>query len=279
MSSCTPTPRKGRTCGTRSTGTSPTRVRPRWEPRGNEAIQPGSTGFEDDLAEITRGRPDALFLNLFGIDAINALTAAQDAVPEETQIVVPFIDDSLGYIVGSDVADVLGTMPWEAGLEGEYADAYDSAYVSSYGTIAGGDAATGSGTAHVTYTQTLQVRRCRRRARRIVRSGAIQSALEGHEYDTGGGDQRLQACNPPGQPCCPGRSRQVQSRPGGNFELLDHRDGVVPTCEEEPANVLLAVAPQPTFSTIECPASDGDRTRRWRRGTAAGEPPGDVTQS
>jgi len=100
MSSCTPTPRKGRTCGTRSTGTSPTRVRLAGNREGNEAIQPGSTGFEDDLAEITRGRPDALFLNLFGIDAINALTAAQDAVPEETQIVVPFIDDSLGYIVG-----------------------------------------------------------------------------------------------------------------------------------------------------------------------------------
>ncbi|SFR92748.1 ABC-type branched-chain amino acid transport system, substrate-binding protein [Halomicrobium zhouii] len=208
---------------------------PRWEPRGNEAIQPGSTGYEDDLAQITRGRPDALFLNLFGIDAINALTAAQDAVPEETQVVVPFIDDSLGYVVGSEVADILGTMPWEAGLDGEYAKAYDSAYVSNYGTIAGGDAATGSGTAHVTYTQTLQFAAAAARAESFD-PGAIQSALEGYEYDAGGGDQRLQACNHQASRAVPVvRGRSSQDSGGNYFELLDHRDGVVPTCEEEPA--------------------------------------------
>lgn len=208
---------------------------PRWEPRGNEGIQPGSTGYEDDLAQITRGRPEVLFLDLFGIDAINALTAAQDAVPEETQIVVPFIDDSLGYVVGSDVADVLGTMPWEAGLDGEYAEAYDSTYVSNYGTIAGGDAATGSGTAHVTYTQTLQFAAAAARAESFE-PGAIRSALEGHEYDTGGGDQRLQACNHQASRAVPVvRGRSSQDSGGNYFDLLDHRDGVVPTCEEEPA--------------------------------------------
>jgi len=112
--------------------------------------------------------------------------------------------------------------------EGEYADAYDSAYVSSYGTIAGGDAATGSGTAHVTYTQTLQFAAAAERAGSFD-LGAIQSALEGHEYDTGGGDQRLQACNHQASRAVPvvrGRSSQDLA---GTSSYFDHHDGVVPT--------------------------------------------------
>lgn len=209
---------------------------PNWQPRGNEAIRSGSTSFEEVFERATSGRPGAIFLNLFGIDAINALSAAADVVSDDVQIVVPVIDDSLEYVVGSGVADVIGTVPWDPSIDAEYADAYDSAYVAQYGRSAGGEAESGSGTAHVTYVQTLQYAAAAERAG-SYNADDIRSELEGHQYAVGAGDQQIQACNHQSDRAVPVvRGTSSRGANGNHFELLAHADGVIAGCDESPAS-------------------------------------------
>lgn len=208
---------------------------PDWRPRGNEAIQPGSTNFEDDVKQAASGRPGAVFLNMFGIDVINALSVAVDVLPEETQIVIPYIDDSLGYLAGSDVAGVIGTTPWDPEIESQYTDTYHSTYVTRYGMSAGGKAQTGSATAHVTYVQTLQFAAAAERAGSFDPE-AIRAELEGTEYDVGLGSQEIQACNHQATRPVP-VVRGTESRSARTFfDLLDLADDVVEGCQESPAD-------------------------------------------
>lgn len=208
---------------------------PDWTPHGNMAVQSGSTDFTDVIQRASSGHPDAVFLNLYGIDAINALSAAADGLREGAQVVVPLIDDSLSRVAGSDVAGVLGTTPWDAGVDSGYTDAYDSAYVSQYGRSAGGNAQSGSGTAHVTYVQTLQFAAAAQRAESFDHAD-VRSELEGNEYDAGLGSQTLQSCNHQATRSVPVvRGTSSRHSSGNYFELLSVVDDVVRGCHESPA--------------------------------------------
>lgn len=207
-----------------------------WQRHGNEAIQSGTTGFDDEIERAASGHPDAVFLDLFGIDAINGLSAAVDGLPEEIQIIVPLIDDSLGSVLGSDVEGVIGTIPWDAAIDARYTDTYDSAYVSQHGPSAGGQAQTGSATAHVTYVQTLQFAAAIARAESVDPED-VRAELEGHEYDVGLGSQTLQACNHQATRSVPVvRGTSSRSSSGNYFELLELVDGVVGDCQESPGS-------------------------------------------
>ena len=165
-----------------------------WQARGQDTVRPGSTNLDSKLQSIANRRPGVVVLNLFGLDAVNAVRAANEALSEDTGVVVPVIDDSLGYTLGADLAGIVGTVPWDAGLEGDRSATYDEEYVISYGRSAGGQAQAGSGTAHVTYTQTLLYAAAAERAGSFD-GEAVATALEGMEYDVGIGPQKMRGCD------------------------------------------------------------------------------------
>lgn len=206
-----------------------------WRPLGTKAVRPGAKTLESDLERAASRRPGAVFLNLFGVDAINAVAAARDVLDDDTQIIVPLIDDSLGSVLEGDVDGLLGTLPWTASIESEYGSAFDTAYVSHYGPSTGGDAQSGSGTAHVTYVQTLQFAAAAERAGSFE-PGAIQAELEGARYDVGLGPQELQACNHQAdRPVPVVRGTDTRGGSGDYFELVDIADDVARGCDESPA--------------------------------------------
>lgn len=206
-----------------------------WRPLGTKAVRPGAKTFESDLERAASRRPAVVFLNVAGIDAVNAVAAARDVLSDDTQIVVPLLDDSLDDVLEGDVDGVIGTVPWTSSVDGEYGAAFDDAYVAHYGPSTGGEARSGSGTAHVTYVQTLQFAAAAERAGSFDH-GAIRAELEGAQYDVGLGRQELQACNHQSdRPVPVVRGTDSRGSNGDYFELVAMADDVARGCDASPA--------------------------------------------
>lgn len=205
-----------------------------WRPQGRDSARPGSGNFDAKLQEVAANRPDLLVLNLFGLDAINAVNAAQEHLDEDTPIVVPVIDDSLGLAVESAMSGVYGTIPWDAGVGGELSGTFDEEYILEYGPSAGGQAQTGSGTAHVTYTQTLLFAAAAERAG-SVDPDAVRTELEGMQYDVGFGQQQMRACDHQStRPVTVVRGIENTHANLNRLEVLASTNALAP-CEEAPA--------------------------------------------
>lgn len=207
---------------------------PDWRAVGQETALPGSTSFDDELELISSSRADVVFLNLFGLDAVNAVRSAKEILDEDVGIVVPVIADSLEYTIESDVAGVVGTIPWDAGLEGDGITDYNDSYVTTFGQ-SGGRAQAGSGTAHVIYVQTLLYAAAAERAESFA-ADAIASELEGMEYDVGLGSQEMRSCDHQARrpvPVVKGINSNTAER--NHLEIASVVRDPYGTCEESPA--------------------------------------------
>lgn len=207
-----------------------------WQARGNEAIRPGSTDFREEIERVAASQPNVLVLSLFGLDVANALSTAKEQLSDSIDIVVPVIDDSLDSIVGKSVSEIMGTMPWDSNIDSEYTSPYNDAYITNYGPGGSGQAQTGSGTAHVVYTQTLHFAAAAERAGSFD-PNVVQSELEGSEYDVGLGQQTLQTCNHQATRPVPVVRGQSNSPPDSNhFELVTLEGDVTADCSSELAS-------------------------------------------
>lgn len=206
-----------------------------WEPATRVSARPGAETFEEILDRAEEQSPDLVFLNLFGLDAINGLTAAREVLSEDIDIVVPVIDDSLGSAVEDDVEGVVGTVPWDVEVGGDAAAAFDDAYTRSYGPSSGGTEQTGSGTAHLIYVQTLVY------AAAVERAGsfdaeAVVAELEGATYDVGLGTEELRTCDHQATRRIPVvRGTGGTSAEGNRLALASNVTDAFRGCEEPPA--------------------------------------------
>lgn len=208
---------------------------PDWQARGRDDVRPGSTNLDGKLETAAASRPDVVVLNLFGLDAINAVDAANDVLADDVGVVVPVIDDALGIELEAGVSDIVGTIPWDVSVGGDLSTAYEDEYVFNYGPGAGGQAQTGSGTAHVIYTQTLQYAAAAERAGSFD-TDAIVAELEGVSYDAGLGEQQLRACDHQStRPIPVVRGIEHPTADRNRFELVTLATDAVGGCEDAPA--------------------------------------------
>lgn len=163
---------------------------PDWRPRGGAAVTSGSRDFASQLSRAETRRPDVLFLDLFGLDAVNALASVRSELSADVTVVVPYLDDDYATSLVGGLTDVVGTTPWTRGVDSATGIAYETAYrsVDSEGHV------TGAGTAHVTYVATLQFAAAAERAGSFDLA-AVRPELESLQYDVGLGSQRVQQCN------------------------------------------------------------------------------------
>lgn len=208
---------------------------PEWHEIGTETVRPGSTGLEDELETIGGTSPDVVVLNLFGLDAVNGVRAAKEVLGEDTGIVVPLIDDALGYTIGGDVEGIIGTIPWDAGLDSNLTITYSDEYVTNIGRTAGGEGRSGSGIAHVIYVETLLYAAAAERAGSLD-SEAVASELEGMEYDVGLGIQQMRACDhQANRPIPVVRGIESQTANGNRLEIMRVARKPLRGCDEPPA--------------------------------------------
>lgn len=205
-----------------------------WRLSGKTTTIPGSTDFQEQLQSAEGAVPDAVFLNLFGLDAANALNQATDIISSNIQIIVPYMDRTVAQTVSENIATVLGTVPWIRSINNDPSNAFEDAYQSEYGDGSGDD--TPSGIAHHAYVQTLQYAAAAERAGSFD-ADEIRDQLDGHSYDVGLGDQTMRACDHQATRSVPivrGR-RASQQRNNRYLNLLRVADDVTPSCDEPPA--------------------------------------------
>lgn len=208
---------------------------PAWEPATRVSARPGAETFEEILDRAEEHGPDVVFLNLFGLDAINGVTAAREILSEDVTVVVPIIDDTLGQAVEEDMEGIVGTVPWDANVGGTAAATFDDAYTLNYGPSSGGTAQTGSGTAHLIYVQTLVYAAAAERAGSLA-ADSVVSELEGTTYDVGLGTEELRACDHQARRRIPVVRGTAGTFAGGNrMELVRSFSSAVGGCDEPPA--------------------------------------------
>lgn len=208
---------------------------PNWRARGNETVRPGADNLEDVVRNATTDRPDVIFLNLFGLDAINGLEAVRSVRGQDIDVVVPVIDDSLGRAVEGGMEGIYGTVPWDAGVGGDASAAFNRTFRGQYGRGAGGSARTGSGTAHVIYTQTLLFAAAAERAGSLE-TDAVTAELEGMTYDAGLGGEELRACDHQAtRPVTIVRGTSGAVADGNRIEVSTVADDAIGDCDDSPA--------------------------------------------
>lgn len=203
-----------------------------WRLNGSSATIPGSTDFRQELQTAEGTVPDVLFLNLFGLDAANALSQATETISDDIQIVVPYLNRTVVQTARSDVATVLGGVPWIWGLDDGPSSAFEDAYRNAYESDANalGDGAP-SGIAHHAYVQTLQYAAAAERAGSFD-ADAVRTAMNGHTYDVGLGEETMRACDHQAVrpvPLVRGR-RASQQRNGQYLNLMEIVGDVTPAC-------------------------------------------------
>lgn len=209
---------------------------PEWSEINTMQVRPGSTGLKDELETIAGASPDVVILNLFGLDAVNGVRAAKEILDEDTGLVVPLIDDSLGHTIGSDLEGIIGTIPWDAGIDSGLSVTYSDEYVTSFGRTAGGEGRSGSGTAHVIYVQTLLYAAAAERAG-TFETEAVANELEGMEYDVGLGVQEMRACDHQAtRPLPVVRGLDSQTADGNRLEIMRMSRDPLGPCDQPPAS-------------------------------------------
>ncbi|WP_372479362.1 ABC transporter substrate-binding protein [Halomicrobium sp. HM KBTZ05] len=205
-----------------------------WRPTGGISVRPGTTNFESAINDDILSDVSLVFLDLFGLDAVNAIQWARAALSDDTTVVVPYLTRSIAESLGDRVAGIYGTVGWHEDLGTPLSGTFGEAYQREYGT---GDAETlaASGPAQTAYAQVILYAHAAERAGSFD-AAAIRNELEGLEYAAGAGTQKMRACDHQSVRSVPvvrgrARSDSVDDR----FELRGAKRGMEPGCEAPPA--------------------------------------------
>lgn len=208
---------------------------PDWESMGTIKTRRGNTNMEEEVATFNQADLDVVFCNLFGLDAINFLTEAAKNLDDSTSIVVPWINQSIAETVQKDVADVIGTVPWDAGVDSTRSTAFADSYRAEAAIVSGSPSNAPTGPAHHMYCQTLMFAAAAERAGSFD-SADVRSELEGLTYDVGFGEQTMQACNhQASKPIPVVRGQAEVTSTGSWFEVISVEEDMVAGCDEPPA--------------------------------------------
>lgn len=209
---------------------------PNWNRLGSIPTRRGNTNMEEEVATFNQVDLDVLFCSLFGLDAINLLTEAAKNLNDNTTIVVPWINQSIAETVQEDVADVIGTVPWDAGVDSTRSTAFADSYRAEAAIVSGSPSNAPTGPAHHMYCQTLMFAAAAERAGSFD-SADVRSELEGLTYDVGFGEQTMQACNHQASKPIPVVRGQAEATSTGSwFEVISVEEGMVGGCDEPPAS-------------------------------------------
>jgi len=206
-----------------------------WTPSGNVAVRSGSTDFRSALSQAASNNADVVFLDLLGLDAVNAIQQARDLLREETVVAVPFLTQSVADSLGERVDGIYGTVGWHENLDTPLSTDFSDAYQNAYGGTVGTTSLVPPGPAQNTYGQVLLY------ASAVETTGsfdpaAVRDTLEGFEYALGAGAERMRACDHQAQRSVPVVQGSADTDSVGNyFELLRGRRDMEPACDEEPA--------------------------------------------
>jgi ABC-type branched-subunit amino acid transport system substrate-binding protein len=206
-----------------------------WTPRGSVAVRSGTTNFESALGEAATNRVNIVFLDLFGLDAVNAVQQAQEVLSEDTIIVVPFLTQSVADSLGERVAGIYGTVGWHENLDTPLSNTFSDTYQSEYGGTVGTTSLVPPGPAQNAYGQVLLWASAVEVAGTFD-SDALGDTLEGYQYALGAGGEQMRACDHQARRAVPVVRGQAETDSVGNyFELRDGRRNMEPPCDEEPA--------------------------------------------
>jgi ABC-type branched-subunit amino acid transport system substrate-binding protein len=206
-----------------------------WKDIGHATVRPGSTRYGDELETIAAKEPDVVVMNLFGLDASNAIQSAQEILTDDVEIVVPLLDDTLEHTLGSNMEGIIGAIPWDAGVDHDLTVTYSDEYVTEFGRSAGGEGQAGSGIAHVIYVETLLYAVGAERAGSFD-GEAVATELEGMEYDVGLGQSTMRGCNHQSTRSLPGvRGLASQTADRHRLEVIRMARDVSRGCELAPA--------------------------------------------
>jgi ABC-type branched-subunit amino acid transport system substrate-binding protein len=196
----------------------------------------GTQSYESSLQEAADLGPDVLVLNYYGLDGANALSQAEDIVPDDMNIVVPLFDRAMAAAAGGAIEGVFGTVNWESNIDEPASRGFNQAWMNA---SMGDQTATPtpSGVAHLAYWQLLQYAAAVERADSFHPDDVI-TQLEDHEYGTGMGTQQYRACDHQtirSVPVVKGLSEQSQY-PGTYFQHPIITEDIGYGCDEPPAN-------------------------------------------
>jgi ABC-type branched-subunit amino acid transport system substrate-binding protein len=160
----------------------------------NIDVQVGTTNFKpvfENLPDrIMEYEPKIVFLNLFGLDAANAVREAQRTLKEklpDIQIVIPLMDRPMAKAAGGQIEDVIGTVAWDPAISTPLSESFTQAYQSEYNNIPPSPAIIG-------YIQVLQYAAAAARAGTFYPPDVIKE-LEDHVYAAGMGKEELRKCD------------------------------------------------------------------------------------
>ncbi|QCD66313.1 MULTISPECIES: ABC transporter substrate-binding protein [Halomicrobium] len=206
-----------------------------WRPTGGIAVRPGTTNFESAINEGTLSDVTLVFLDVFGLDAVNAIQWARDTLSEDTTVVVPYLTQSIADLLGDRVAGIYGTTGWHEDLGTPLAGTFGEAYQREYGR-SDSDALVAPGPAQTVYAQVVLFAHAAERAGSFDAT-ALRTELEGLGYAAGAGTQEMRACDHQSIRSVPiVRGRAQTESIDNNLELRAVKRGMEPGCEEPPAS-------------------------------------------
>lgn len=209
---------------------------PPWEDMGRLSVRKGTQDFSDHIAEFNDAELDVLFVHLFGLDAVNFLKQAAADLNDDTTIIVPWIGQSVANDLEDDVDGVIGTVSWDVGIDSPISKTFAQNYLTEAATVSGSPAPVATGPAHDMYFQTLMFAAAAERAGSFD-ADAVREELEGLTYDTGLGDQTLQACNHQANKRVPVvRGQSSKTSEGSWFEVVTAVENAIAGCDEPPAS-------------------------------------------
>ncbi len=153
-----------------------------WTTVENVLTPLASTDFSAYIAPVLNSGADVLFLNHYGGNMVNSLTAAvqfglrdKQVNGKQMEIVVPLYSELMAQGAGENIRGILGSSNWSWQLQ----DAGTQAFVKSFGTKYGFPP---SQAAHTCYAQMLLYADAANRAG-TFNPCAIVEALEGYAFD------------------------------------------------------------------------------------------------
>jgi len=205
-----------------------------WRPTGGIPVLPGTTSFESAINEEVLSDITIVFLDLFGLDAVNAIQWARNTLSDDTVIAVPYLTQSIAYSLGDRVAGIYGTVGWHENLDTPLSHEFSKTYQREYGQI-GSESVVPPGPAQTIYGQVILYALAVERAGSFEAT-AVRDELEGIEYALGAGGEVLRACDHQSVRSVPIVRGQSETDEVGNyFELRGGKRGLEPGCDEEPA--------------------------------------------
>lgn len=206
-----------------------------WTAGGSSLVRAGSTDFRSALNRAATSNADLVFLDLFGLDAVNAIQQARSVLSEETTIAVPLLTQSVADSLGERVDGIYGTVGWHENLDTPLSTTFSDTYRREYGGTVSTTSLVPPGPAQNVYGQVLLY------ASAVEIAGSFEPAavtdtLEGFEYALGAGAEEMRACDHQSIRAVPVVKGSTQTDSVGNyFELLAGRRNMEPACDEPPA--------------------------------------------